>query len=303
MRFPENSVMSPINPINFPINFGDRIPTGEYSVHSKFARAVNFTCFAGRNLVSIVNAEIGSGPVNIVASNFDFGAVNRDFALSVEDDRFVFNGFAVRKDRSKMYDSSISLRKTDFDKFMSNLDIFKRYLLQLAPPKSLAFLLDNTRESDFSSGFENRFAGRMRQGVGEMLEGDLAGGTRKIRGLGFGLTPSGDDFLSGFLLGCNAAERLLGMDLSRTKQTVYNGAVGDSLISKTFLSLSREGRVFQAFGNLLRVLACSDERKIASCVEGLLRIGETSGADTAVGFLTACRHLLMAKVNVLNNIL
>ncbi len=306
MRFPENSVMSPINSENSvmsPINFGDRIPTGEYSVHSKFTRAVNFTGCAGSNLVSIVDAEIGGGPINIVVSNFDFGAVNRDFALSVKDDCFVFNGVIVRKDRNRMYDSSINLRKTDFDKFMSKLELFKKNLLQEAPPKSLAFLLDSARESGFSCGFENRFAGRMRQGVGEMLKGDLAEGTKKIRGLGFGLTPSGDDFLSGFLLGCNAAEKICGRDLSRTKQTVYDNAVGDSLISNAFLSLSLEGRVFQAFGDLLYVMACPDERRIKSYVEYLLRTGETSGADTAVGFLSACGHLLAAKVNVLNNIL
>ena len=50
------------------VSIGDQVKEGTYPFHSRFRRTVNFRC---RNrLISVVNEEIGDGPLNIVVRDF-----------------------------------------------------------------------------------------------------------------------------------------------------------------------------------------------------------------------------------------
>lgn len=104
-----------------------------------------------------------------------------------------------------------------------------------------------------------------------------------IAGCGFGLTPSGDDFICGMLVGLHVADRVRGNDFSRTREVVCRAAETRNFLSKAFLSLAYEGSVDARLKALIRALAGGEPAATRQCAESAISVGETSGADTLTG--------------------
>ena len=98
----------------------------------------------------------------------------------------------------------------------------------------------------FASAFEKELARRLSAGVARLAHGDLEGGAAQIKGLGYGLTPSGDDFLAGFLLGMHALEMAAGIDLAAERRAVREAARGANPFSEAYAALGRGRPVFRA---------------------------------------------------------
>jgi hypothetical protein len=102
-------------------------------------------------------------------------------------------------------------------------------------------------------------------------------------GLGPGLTPSGDDLLSGML----AAFRALGGDAAFADAAAMAlaalAAARTTSISATLLRLAGAGQVAQEAADVVRAIASGEALEPA--VHTLLGVGHTSGADVAAGIL------------------
>jgi hypothetical protein len=240
------------------MTIGDLIEKGTYPFHSRFHRAVNFT--DGHRLISVVDETIGDGPLNIVLRGFAPG--NSRDPLQILAGSVVFEGreYLVRS----RYSSEIPGKPR-------NLSLFD---ITTAPPKSLAFLLDETREQHFRTGFERAFVRRVKRSVNEIFHGDRLAGIRQLKGTGLGLTPSGDDFIAGHLIGLNLR--------GESTDEVFEAARSENIFSNTFLDLARQGRIFGRMKNL--ILALTSGRGVRECTKRLFAVGETSGADLATGF-------------------
>ncbi len=274
------------------LSFGDMLPAGRFRVHSRFSRAVNF--MDGEDLVSAVDPWIGDGPLNIVLDGFLPGRIEGE--VRIEDGLFVFGDERFPAEPPRRYDSSIGLSASDGSALLSNLGVFKETLLRFAPEGSLAFALGGGRPKAFSSGFGAGYAVRVREGLREFENGDFAGGAALLKGTGFGLTPGGDDFLAGSLLGMNVLELAGGASFASEKGCVFENAVGGNPISNAFLRSSFEGRLSGRFKKLLKSLAGSDREMIVDGAKGLMELGETSGADMAAGFLFSVELLAGSAV-------
>jgi hypothetical protein len=112
---------------------------------------------------------------------------------------------------------------------------------------------------------------------------------QKVLGFGAGLTPSGDDLISGFLLACNRYQDVLPIPFNLTE---INQAIVELAYQKTSLLSA----------NLIEcaALGLSDERLIlaldgilagtmspASCANQLLSWGNSSGCDALLGMALA----------------
>jgi len=245
------------------MTIGDLVEEGTYPFHSRFKRAVNFT--DGRRLISVVDETIGDGPLNIVLPDFDAG--NSHDPLQILPGSVVFESreFTV----TARYSSVIPGKPRNW----SLMD------MTTAPPKSLAFLLDKTRERHFRTGFERGFVEHVKRSAREIFQGDRLAGVRALRGCGLGLTPSGDDFIAGDLIGLNLR--------GEPTDEVFEVARSDNIFSNTFLDLARQGRVFGRMKNL--ILALMSGRGVRECTERLFAVGGTSGADLATGFYMTVR--------------
>lgn len=283
------------------ISLGDKIAEGGYAIHSRFHKAINFirqhgvesdkTCrgsgISSDRLVSLVNEEIGAGPGNIVVQGLDFHTIH---SLFITKRALRLNNCSIPLDKSKQYDSTIHFTRIKIEQFEKRLELFETLLLCLAPPKSLAFLLDEGRKQYFHPGFEQAIVEKIQTGIHEIFYSNLFNGVQAVKGVGFGLTPGGDDFVTGLLLGLFIIQQVYGRDFSEIREQVYRVAVGKNLISNTFLYWAKEGLMFERWKSIIFALLDNKEDVVSEALRRLLSVGETSGADTAVGFLLTLKN-------------
>ncbi len=138
-------------------------------------------------------------------------------------------------------------------------------------------------------------AGRARQVVPRLLgaarasdvDGAIAA-TARLVGAGPGLTPSGDDFLAGFLVGArHAAQEPLQIgfvdDLGRQLSKHYADS-GD--VPRAYLAHAAAGRAAQPLLTLARMITeGADDSDIYAATVTALHIGHSSGADATFGLL------------------
>ncbi len=261
------------------LSMGDRVGAGSYRIHSRFRRAVNLT--DGVRMVSVVSPSVGAGPINLVVRGFEPLALR---SLRVSERSVTLNGSELEFDGTMLYSSAIELGDGDLDRLVRGLPLFYDVLVELAPRGSLAFLLDGSRLRDLRPGFELSVARHVSHCVDDILHGRMLRGVARLRGVGFGLTPSGDDFIAGMLIAMNVLERASGTRLGAACARVLEAARTESVVSGAFLELASRGRVFESMKRLIGALARGSAAEIRSSAERLLAVGSTSGADIAVGF-------------------
>ena len=185
------------------------------------------------------------------------------------------------------YNSTLDLQALDPARYRRNLSTLGDALLEDAPPGSLAFVLDSTRLKNFRRGVEQTVAGQIGRGVHQVFHGNLLEGIRQLRGCGFGLTPAGDDFIAGLLLGLHLLQRLRGQELQPTVDAIFRAARGGNIFSNTFLDLARRGLMFGGMKDLLLAMMSGTRPSLRKAAKRLFAVGETSGADLATGlFMT-----------------
>ena len=138
---------------------------------------------------------------------------------------------------------------------------------------------------------------------------DAGTSIRLLIGLGPGLTPSGDDFLVGYLAGlwCTA-----GNSPSRTQflaaldAEISETARSTNEISRAYLRSAAKGHVSEPIAKLAQQLnQANNIGNVRGATQAALQVGHTSGADGVLGLLLGCLawqslapHLLYPSVFV-----
>jgi hypothetical protein len=234
-----------------------------------------------------------AGPININVRGFDASTVR---VLKVERGAVTLDGARLPFDDRFVYLSEVRLLRPDRGAFLAGVAQLSALLVTHAPGKSLAFLLDQSRMSDLSDGFERTLGTHINHCVRDILYRDRLRGVRRLRGCGFGLTPSGDDFIAGFLLGLNVLGALGLSDWAETRRDVLQTALSGNTLTDALLFLAEEGRVFESMKLLIAALAAGSSGDISAAAERLLSVGATSGADIAVGFCMTLREGLARRL-------
>ncbi len=117
------------------------------------------------------------------------------------------------------------------------------------------------------------------------LSAELIG---RLSGHGIGLTPAGDDILTGFSAVCSlyADEQSL-RKLEQKIQSVCRSKT--NLISETYIHNALCGNVPWLIGELIEAISKKDQGSIASSLFRLFSYGATSGSDSAVGIVLGYR--------------
>ncbi len=300
------------------LSIGDRIEEGTYDVHSRFTRAVNLT--DGKRLVSVVTEEAGAGPVNLVVASLCPESVGR---LKVRRSGVEVGTRWHDLDECLRYSSGIDLSAEGARTLDANLASFRDFLADLAPERSLAFLLDESRLDAFRPGFERELARHITACVRDIFHCDLIRGVGRLAGAGFGLTPSGDDFICGLLVGMHILDRRDARvvrregsippggsiprrdgtaarpdgitarrdgTLAQLREAVFRIARSGSILTDTSLALAREGLITEKLKTLIAALGVESESAIRSATVRVLSVGHTSGADLATGLFMTLDH-------------
>lgn len=261
------------------IIIGDHIEDGKYLIHSSFKNSINF--HKGERILTIGNQFIGSGPTNIIFNNIeDFKNIS---SIIKNKNSILIGDLKFKINNTKIYDSKLKIEKFNLEKFYYNLNLFENYVKVLSGRKGLSPLLDNNFIKN--ERVIDKFIIKIKSGIEKIFNGDLIVGIKEIKGVGIGLTPSGDDFIYGFLTGISIIEILQNKNLSSLKKLVYDNAKSENLISNNFLYFASEGLFFEKTKNLIISLFYGDESEILERVTKVLQIGETSGVDFSVGLI------------------
>ena len=115
---------------------------------------------------------------------------------------------------------------------------------------------------------------------------------RPLIGLGPGLTPSGDDFIVGYLAGLWSTA---GSESSRVRFLLSLGAwlsqaaAGTNAISRTYIQSAINGNVSEPLATLAqRVGHPKNMDRVREAARTALQVGSTSGADGVLGLLLGC---------------
>ena len=128
--------------------------------------------------------------------------------------------------------------------------------------------------------------GGARDAVDALLTGD-ADAARKLIGLGRGLTPSGDDFLCGFLTILSEVDHPLA---EKVKKVIAANLHRTTDISAAYLQSVLKDEYFTIYGDVGFALFWEDP--FAPYCDFVLAMGASSGTDTLLGALAAAKLLL-----------
>lgn len=111
----------------------------------------------------------------------------------------------------------------------------------------------------------------------------------RVLGLGPGLTPSGDDFVGAILFALAHAPRTEFRQHMPALQTRIRAAARtrSNVISAALLDDLMQGASYAALHEMLAALQSDSAAQIAPALQGLLRLGASSGADMLAGLLLA----------------
>lgn len=144
------------------------------------------------------------------------------------------------------------------------------------------------------SEFEHAVAERVKAGITALHTAVLAGdaeGTQRaassLVGLGIGLTPTGDDVLTGAAYAATHLRGSLDLVHRAVVDVVETGATND--ISMTAMRCALRGRAVAPIEDLYSWLCGANTHSLNRLVTDVQAIGHTSGADLALGLLTAVR--------------
>jgi hypothetical protein len=112
----------------------------------------------------------------------------------------------------------------------------------------------------------------------------LLGAASVLAGLGSGLTPAGDDLLSGVMMWAWLAHTEA---RSFCASLVQVAAPRTTPLSAAFLRAAAQGECNEAWHRLLQALLRSTEEELGKAVCGVLDHGASSGADMLAGLLWA----------------
>ena len=158
----------------------------------------------------------------------------------------------------------------------------------------LATMLGTPQSLRGTSDFERAVAQRVESGISDLTSAVRAAdadatqrAASSLVGLGTGLTPTGDDVLTGAAFVASHLSGPLDLIHRAVADVALTGATND--ISKTAMRCALRGRAVQPIEDLYSWLCGAGTRSLNTLVTDVQAIGHTSGADLALGLLTAVR--------------
>ncbi|MEA2097007.1 MAG: DUF2877 domain-containing protein [Candidatus Cloacimonadota bacterium] len=270
------------------LDFGDCIKKGHYKLHSKFKSVYNYT--NNKEIVSLVSYKIGNGPNNIVLNDFPLQA---EQTLTVSNSTISIGNTAFQIDPIKPHPKKY-IYIANISELLSKIEILLDEISDKISPQSLGFLLFTDNEIFFQTTFEKAFLVHVKKTVQNISLENLTIITKNMKGVGFGLTPSGDDFNCGILYALNYLNQIMSKDFSEIIEKCYLNSIGNNLISNTFLKFAYSNKYYENFYKLLKALKYN-KNDISHHANKIIGSGHTSGSDMLTGFILTIKGVLNDK--------
>ncbi len=261
------------------VAIGDKVPPGQYQFHSRFTRVVNY-----RNADGLISFVADEGALSGRAL-FVTGLPRGESPVRVSTTHVVVDGAPLPCADAVRYDSSFSGLETAH--VAPLVGLMQDVLCRRGPALSLAVLHDPVREAAFSSAFERALLDRFRAAHTAMEDGAVLESVERFKGVGFGLTPSGDDFITGLLYALGAVPGANG--LATLRREILQVAADCAALSFQFIKDAAAGSYPRDVKAMFTAARVGDEARTRGRLEALVAHGHTSGADTVAGMIAGLR--------------
>lgn len=259
------------------ISIGDKIAPGKYLFHSRFQRAINY--ISDGALLTCLLPDFGGGPSHLVLDELPFD----DSPVEIKPHQVTIGKNCFSREGIDVFDSKIIFSGVKLKILNSHLVHFRQAIQQYAPMGSLVFMIASERCKPAESAFEQALQKRLQTALDAFQAEKWLEAVQRLKGSGSGLTPAGDDFIAGWLLGVNLLDQAGSLRARERINLVYSAGLGENIFSNHYLALAREGRGVAAVKNLIDVLGAESAAAIDPAVARIARMGSTSGIDMAVG--------------------
>jgi hypothetical protein len=270
-----------------------------------FPKACNLINNDGE-VLSVVASDIGAGPFSIVLRP-DTNGVTGFKGFS----NWVYAASPIQTETHTIYlgDLQVDTREAEVwnpapnwpsirrsrDRWLGFLPTLKKTMDGEAPPESLYRILDAILSGDSGGLSEDTTIDIVQnhvRGLGRTLcEGILTESEAKIRegamglaGLGGGLTPAGDDFIMGALLGLRSI--VFSESFSRIAETILSIVIPrTNSLSAAWLQAAAVGEAHETWRLFFEAMEQGSREKMEAAAIKILDAGHSSGADAIAGFL------------------
>lgn len=274
------------------------------TVESVFADACNVVAPDGQRY-SLVSSAIGDGPLNVVLNRSEpFSVIEIGDPVACDSRGLLIGrGWRIDLSRARQWDPM-----PRYDRLTAWSQVVRGNIAWLIDAVALSSPLVKTpgQETILAGAFGSPPSGmaiqsRASQTIAALLaayrRGDvyrIRTAARRLAGLGPGLTPAGDDWLAGWLVGLRV-DRAVGMVRATNRlpietvcKAVLLGASNQTTeLSLAFLAAAADGALSRSWHLLIDALSSVDTVPVRHAAGQVLSVGATSGSDMMAGFLTA----------------
>lgn len=247
-----------------------------YRVHSRFEHAVNMMNDSGE-MITLLTQDLPNAPNTLLVNMDNFNALyfDQDDSLMVSSNDLKLGEelFVMNEETHLWNDQLPTLKYKDLSSIQERID---RFLCNNSEP---LFDIENKIYEKLDECYRNIIHACLHQQYNE-----LSGYIQQTIGLGLGLTPSGDDRLVGFLLGCFASSAVNESIIDAIQLTINNSQNRTNEISYAMLHSAGQGRFNEWCINLIYAVNQSDDTVLDDAIQKVFSIGSRSGGDMLKGF-------------------
>lgn len=249
-----------------------------YRLHSRFSHAINWMNAEGE-MVTFLSKDLPNGPNTLIVDieSFDDWALNESVILAKSSQGLSLSNtninLMIQEDVQIWHTKLQKLSKVNGDAILAIhlfLSLNNGDLQEIE--KKIYYQLDDNHRA-------------LCQAIQAKNYDDVIQCIQRNIGLGLGLTPSGDDRLVGFLLGCYIQSRR-NIDLLEAIQkaiAISHDRTND--ISYAMLKCAAEGRFNEWLMMLSEVICHHDSKALDDAIQNVFSIGSRSGGDMLKGFV------------------
>ncbi len=270
------------------------------TVHSVFARACNIETQDG-TLVTLLDYRLGNAPHGIACEVPDSFAFNSEIRpgtkVSVRDGELTLEQTALVVDLSRAVRWSGAPSQHAVDPTSratrNSLAMIWRMLQDSSRSRGLfaCWSLPNETASPLHAALLRRLAvclPLLARGTVARDATTIVKALSAMIGLGIGLTPSGDDFIVGYLAALwsqSSRDATLPPLLGLLRAPLESMIAKTGAISRQLILDASAGQFSEPLVDLVRAIADGDDERVAITAARALRIGHSSGADALLGLL------------------
>jgi hypothetical protein len=258
-------------------------------------------------ILSIVTHEIGVGPFSVVLRSdvndtIEFEgftrSVDRSSPVRLELDTIYLGELQIELMDAEVWDPipNWSRIRSTRDKWLAHIPSMQNMMDRRASRESFSRIVGDissvgSREISEDSMVDVLHAHaaaparNLCEGILTQDKERIREGAGRLAGLGGGLTPAGDDFIMGVLLGLRTiAPDDISLQVSEMILSIVHPRTNS--LSSAWLKSAAHGEVHETWHRLFEAMVAGSQEQLDAAVIRILNVGHTSGADALAGFLT-----------------